>query len=611
LLGPIFAREWLTVPRRANHYIVRSAYLGFLWVLGLTVWQAVIGWDRTTTMGDDARFGTLLFQILTIVQLLLLAFFAALSAASAITQEKDRRTFVLLLITDLRAYEIVLGKLLGSLLQIGLLILGMIPVLALVGLLGGISAAQVGQAALVLAATALAAGSVGCLVGLWRDKTFPALALTVLFLVLYVCLVEGLAVVPALAARVPVMGSAAGRLDVTTVQQWLGPHQAMLSVLEPPLEHHVITPAYGFALVTLVISVLLSGWGMVRLRVWNPSGEPIMQRERPEQEEKDRAKAHAAPGRPRAVWANPILWREIRTRAYGRRPLLVKAAYVVVLALVCYFALAPLWSGAGQGRREFAAAYGLVPVGVLSLLLISAQAVTAITSERDIGALDLLLVTDLTPQEFIFGKLWGICYNTALYLLPPLVLAGVYGLYGLLATPPSGHPEQLAYKNAEALVCVLIAGLILLAFAVVLGVHVALRNQNSRLAIINTLASVFFLSVGTLICIWIILINGRRFEAQWTSFILFIFAGIAGMYYVLSAERPSAALTIASWLCPVAVFYTITNVLVARPGSIESTDPLMPFVVTAGAFGFALAAMLVPLLSEFDVALGRTTGGGE
>ena len=34
----------------------------------------------------------------------------------------------------------------------------------------------------------------------------------------------------------------------------------------------------------------------------------------------------------------------------------------------------------------------------------------------------------------------------------------------------------------------------------------------------------------------------------------------------------------------------------------------MPFLVLAGAFGFAIAAMLVPLLSEFDVALGRTSG---
>ena len=31
----------------------------------------------------------------------------------------------------------------------------------------------------------------------------------------------------------------------------------------------------------------------------------------------------------------------------------------------------------------------------------------------------------------------------------------------------------------------------------------------------------------------------------------------------------------------------------------------------AGAFGFAIAAMLVPLLTEFDVALGRTAAPNE
>jgi hypothetical protein len=43
----------------------------------------------------------------------------------------------------------------------------------------------------------------------------------------------------------------------------------------------------------------------------------------------------------------------------------------------------------------------------------------------------------------------------------------------------------------------------------------------------------------------------------------------------------------------------------------ESTDPFIPFFVTGGAFGFTVAAMMVPLLSDFDVAMGRTSGGGE
>src|ERR1700694_4529070 len=123
---------------------MRVAYLGLLWVLGLTAWQYTIGWEQTATLGDNARFGYLLFQVLTYyVQLPLLIFFAALSAASAVAREKDRRTFILLLMTDLRNHEIVLGKLLGSLLQIVLLLAGVVPLLAMLVWLGGIAPSQV------------------------------------------------------------------------------------------------------------------------------------------------------------------------------------------------------------------------------------------------------------------------------------------------------------------------------------------------------------------------------------------------------------------------------------------------------------------------------------
>src|SRR5437868_15472987 len=238
MLGPIFAREALTLPRRARHYAWRTVYFGLLWILGLTAWQAVVGWDRIATLGDTAHFGLLLFQILVFVQLTLLLFFAALSGAGAVTQEKDRRTFVLLLLTDLRNYEIVLGKLLGSLLQILLLLAAMVPVLAMIVLLGGIAPNQVGQAVLVLAATGLAAGSLGVLIALWREKTFQVLALTVLFLVLYLCLVRGLTLLPVL---VPWLRD----VNFAAWQPWLDPFLALASVLDPSV--HVdegVAPAY-------------------------------------------------------------------------------------------------------------------------------------------------------------------------------------------------------------------------------------------------------------------------------------------------------------------------------------------------------------------------------
>ena len=109
---------------------------------------------------------------------------------------------------------------------------------------------------------------------------------------------------------------------------------------------------------------------------------------------------------------------------------------------------------------------------------------------------------------------------------------------------------------------------------------------------------------------YLIWINGRL-EYQWLSFSAFIFAGVGGLWWVLSGTRPSAALT--HWQagsCPFAVFYTVTNVLISKPGSAESTDPLIPFLVTGGT-SRSIAAMLVPLLSEFDVAIGRTSAQGE
>ncbi len=270
--------------------------------------------------------GPLLFQILTVVELALFLFFAALSAASTVAQEKDRRTFLLLLITDLRNEEIVLGKLLGSLLPIALLLAATFPLLMLLLLLGGVDPRQVWQAILIVAATSLAAGSLGGLIALWRDRTFQSLALTVLFMVLYLCLVRGLAVLPALTPRLT-------SAEVQRWQEWLDPFLALRTVQDPAaLLEAGLSPAYGFTFVMIGISALLNLWGMLRLRVWNPSGEPIMQREQPEDAEdkertlagdaKARASVHAAPGALRRVGPNPILWREIYTRAYGRRPLL-------------------------------------------------------------------------------------------------------------------------------------------------------------------------------------------------------------------------------------------------------------------------------------------------
>ena len=191
-----------------------------------------------------------------------------------------------------------------------------------------------------------------------------------------------------------------------------------------------------------------------------------------------------------------------------------------------------------------------------------------------------------------------------------MLLAGWYGYMGLLASPPARYPELARSMNASALLSLLGGATVVFAFTMVLGIHIALRARNSRGAILTGLGAIFFLTVGTLVTIALILVNGR-FEYQWASFLAFLGAGIGGLWWVLNGERPSSALTLASWLCPLAVFYAAANLVVGKPGTLETGDPLIPFLVIGGAFGFAIAAMLVPLLSEFDVAMGRTSGGAD
>ena len=150
--------------------------------------------------------------------------------------------------------------------------------------------------------------------------------------------------------------------------------------------------------------------------------------------------------------------------------------------------------------------------------------------------------------------------------MPPLLLIAFYGLRGQLAAPPT------AGRNFESAVGLTIACLILIAFTVMLGIHVALpRAATSRQAIAQSLGTVFFLSVGTLLCIYLIVINGR-FEYQWLSFSAFLFlAGVGGCYYVLCGERPCGSLLLASCLCPLAVFYPVINLMIGKPGGIESS----------------------------------------
>ncbi|QDT55376.1 ABC-2 family transporter protein [Caulifigura coniformis] len=578
LAGPLFRREVLINPRPLKHYLMRAGYVLALFVLMYTAGQATIGWQTLGDIGDAAKFGTFLFSLFAMVQLTIVIAASLLFGSSTVAQEKDKRTLVLLLMTDLSSVELVVGKLLSALLTVLTLIAVSLPVFALVHTLGGVSMTQVLWVEVICIAAALAAGAWGVLVAFWREKTFQTLAISVLGAVLFLGLLE--------------LGSVAAGAG-SGISQGLAafdPYRAVLGVLNPlAAQPGVRTPTVGALSSTvslLGLAAVLTAYTVLRVRTWNPSQLAF------EQAATAAAEAEKSPSTNRhihrKVWDAPILWREIATRAYGRKMFVIKAGYFVFAALAVLFLYnSPANAGLVLGliSRE---GFAFMAVSILALVLTNAQAVTSITSERDGQTMELVMVTEVSSREFILGKLGGVFFNMKEVLAVPVAF--------VLAAVSRG---TLGGENA---VYVLVGLAALAIFAAMLGIHQGLTYEISRQAIAHSLGTIFFLFVGIFICMMLIVEARSSYSLQFLPFLGFILGGSMGLYASLSRKNQSPALMLSAGILPFATFYSITSYLLG--------NTLGVCVALAVAYGIPTVAMFVPAASGYDVALGRSSDKG-
>jgi ABC-type transport system involved in multi-copper enzyme maturation permease subunit len=263
---------------------------------------------------------------------------------------------------------------------------------------------------------------------------------------------------------------------------------------------------------------------------------------------------------------------------------LVRLAWLVLFAV----AVAGVAAEARAARPDrLAVAVAVIPMALASLLAVAAMAVTSVTTERDRGTFDLLLVSDLEPREFVWGKLLGVLVAAREIVLLPVVLCGAVVVLGI-ATPEHGLYLALGLG-------------LLLFFAAVLGLYAGLSHGVSRQAIAVALGTVAFLFVGVATAMRIMVAFGASFELQLAPFLAVIVGGAVGLYAALSARNPSPAVAWASALLPALTFVAITGFL--------QGSPLQVFLVVAAAYGFATAALLVPAIGAFDMLTGRSGGG--
>ncbi len=420
------------------------------------------------------------------------------------------------------------------------------------------------------------------------------------------------------------------------------PVRAVLAAADPAMDSSTLGELLSdevtwFVAFALGVTVVLNLIAIARVRIWNPSREL-----RPGQAEHDEAdsiwgvehdlaqadadaqtaadtdvargvakaaaaerartrhidaRTHAPSGTSRQVWDNPVLWREVCTWAYGRKVLIIRLVYLLLFAMawaaVHWATVEELAAGPRDQFERFlpAATLPMALFALVSFVIVNALAVTSITSERDGQAIDLLLVTDISPREFVLGKLGGVFWITKEMVLLPMFLCLYLFGFGIAEPGESvvsagrpGDDEHFRGVVGDPLRHDLRefaefdwgqSGHRVLSVPGRGGVH----DHDGQ---IQRAASI---------------INCPRFwlpswEAGW---------GCTSRWGFAIRRRP---LRWPRSHCPLPPSSR-------SPAFCSRNQEMTVFLVTAVAYGFATAAMLVPAVYEFDIAMGRTKSAGD
>lgn len=150
----VVGKEFRTRMRGPRSTIIVTGYMAILGVIAIAYLLRQTG----PTTDQSSQAGIQLFVLLSVFQLFLILFVTPASTASAISGERQRQTWDLLLVTRLSAFGIVWGKLIAGLAFNLLLIFASLPLFSLVFLFGGVAPDDVVHTYAVFLATILLIG---------------------------------------------------------------------------------------------------------------------------------------------------------------------------------------------------------------------------------------------------------------------------------------------------------------------------------------------------------------------------------------------------------------------------------------------------------------------
>lgn len=422
--NPVLQRELLVNLRMRRGFFLLFGYVALSGGIVCLAWPSEQKLDMTNPEAAQN-----LINLFFLGQFLIATMMAPSFAAGAITGDKERKTYEMLLASPLRPAAIVLGKLLASLCHVAILIFSSLPIVMLCLPLGGVSFYEVLAAYLAIILSVLTCGMISVACSSFFQRTAASLVVSYL-------LILPLALCGALFWRA-FEGSGAGFRVFATVTFLPAASLLLCSVLFTTTARRLLRPPDVGSEGKDVVDEdreLREAVGMVIQRDQFPD------------------KLFAPPKRTDLLpdGKNPIFDKEMHSELFSQGTLMLR----VVIQVSMFLALPIMGACLYIFPRQ--APWYVSYVVLFNMLVGPVFSAGSVTSERERETLDLLLVTILSPWQILWGKLIsGLRISSVLtsFLLWPVLLA-------LVMTPAyySNLPTMLGYLLIILLTCVTTAG---------------------------------------------------------------------------------------------------------------------------------------------------------
>jgi ABC-type transport system involved in multi-copper enzyme maturation permease subunit len=417
--NPVLQNELIANLRQTRTFVLLFAYVALLGFLVFAAWPAE---QRLDMSNSDAAKP--LVNLLFLGQYMLMSLMAPSFAAGAITGEKERDSFEMLLASPMKPSAIVFGKFAASLCPLAELMIGSLPVVMLCLPLGGVQFFEILAAYLAM----ISSVALFVMISLWCSSYFvrTSAALVVSYLMILPLAMLGVFIWQSLEQ----LGEARLLVVLTVVPLACLSVSALLFI--DTARRLLNAPDLGSA-----------GREAIDLETEAESavGLYIKRDEFPD-------RLFAPPKRTTFLPedANPIYEKEIRSEIFAQGTLMLRLVIQISMGLALPLMAVLLY------LKPHLAPWYIAYVLLFNMLVGPVFTAGSVTSERERQTLDLLLTTLITPWQMMWGKLFsGLRVSSVLtgFLMWPVVLACIMPLDYWNNLPTMG-----GYFLVVALACV-------------------------------------------------------------------------------------------------------------------------------------------------------------